>query len=77
MRDPEVSAICDAISVTSWISRMRIFADISSARVYNNIARAISGYPGRYPYATLGSPLCCGDAHGEEKMSETSVKIKK
>ena len=47
----------NAISrVTSWIKRMRIFADISSARAYNNIARAISGYPGRYPpipYATL------------------------
>ena len=39
--------------VTSWIKRMSIFADISSARAYNNIARAISGYPGRYPYATL------------------------
>ena len=53
---------------------MRIFADISSARAYNNIAREISGYPGRRN-ARLGNPLCCGDAHGEGKMSETSVKI--
>ena len=58
---------------------MRIFADISSARAYNNIVRAISGYPGRYPpipgpirNARLGNPLCCGDAG---KMSETRVKI--
>ena len=25
--------------------------------------------------ARLGSPLCCGDAHGQGKMSEISVKI--
>ena len=28
---------------------MHIFTDISSARAYNNIVRAIPGYPGRYP----------------------------